>query len=114
MTDVDASIRALEPRLVTGYEEAAAEHVLDERTSRPKVVPHFTPAERAARGKAARGELPRSSHAAWEPGPSRRDPVDPLEEHGFRRAADRPESIEPARPDERNGRLPNGRRSDHR
>ena len=41
---------------------------------------HFTPAERAARGKAARGELPRSAHAGWEPGPRRRDPVDLLEE----------------------------------
>ena len=39
--------------------------------SRPK-LPHFTPAERAARGKAARGELPRSAHAAWEPAPDRR------------------------------------------
>ena len=29
--------------------------------SKPKVVPHFTPAERAARGKAARAEVPRSS-----------------------------------------------------
>ena len=45
-----------------------------------KAVPHFTPAERAARGKAARGELPRSAHAAWEPAPMRRDPVDLLEE----------------------------------
>ena len=43
-------------------------------------MPHFTPAERAARGKAARGELPRSAHADWEPGPGRRDPVDLLEE----------------------------------
>jgi uncharacterized protein (DUF2252 family) len=80
MTDDDANIRALEPGSVTGSEEAAAPHVVDERSSRPKVVPHFTPAERAARGKAARGELPRSSHGAWEPGPRRRDPVDLLEE----------------------------------
>ena len=43
-------------------------------------MPHFTPAERAARGKAARGELPRSAHADWEPAPRRRDPVDLLEE----------------------------------
>ena len=47
---------------------------------RPKTVPHFTPAERAARGKAARSELPRSAHGAWEPGPKRRDPVELLEE----------------------------------
>jgi uncharacterized protein (DUF2252 family) len=37
-------------------------------------------AERAARGKAARGEVPRSSHGAWEPVPGRRDPVDVLEQ----------------------------------
>jgi uncharacterized protein (DUF2252 family) len=40
---------------------------------------HFTPAERAARGKAARQELPRSRHGAWEAAPQRRDPVDLLE-----------------------------------
>ena len=39
-----------------------------------------TPAERAERGKATRGELPRSSHAAWEPGPRRRDPLELLQE----------------------------------
>src|SRR3954447_21186649 len=43
-------------------------------------VEHFTPAERAARGKAARAEVPRSSHAEWEPAPGRRDPVEVLEE----------------------------------
>ena len=41
---------------------------------------HFTAAERVARGKAARGELPRSAHAGWEPGPGRTDPVELLEE----------------------------------
>ncbi len=45
-------------------------------------VEHFTVAERAARGKAARAEVPRSSHAAWEPPPHRPDPVDLLEEQG--------------------------------
>ena len=66
-------------------------HVLDEREpagerpSRPKAVSHFTSAERAARGKAARAELPRSAHAAWEPAPSRRDPIDLLEEQAASR-----------------------------
>ncbi len=32
-------------------------------------VLHLTAAERAARGKAARAEVPRSSHAEWEPAP---------------------------------------------
>jgi uncharacterized protein (DUF2252 family) len=45
-----------------------------------KVVQHVTPAERAERGKAVRGELPRAAHATWEPGPRRRDPVDLLQE----------------------------------
>jgi uncharacterized protein (DUF2252 family) len=44
------------------------------------VVPHFTPAERVARGKAARAEAPRSGHADWEASPTRRDPVELLEE----------------------------------
>lgn len=43
-------------------------------------VPHFTPAERAARGRAARRELPRSAHANWEPLGHRPDPVALLEE----------------------------------
>ena len=41
---------------------------------------HFTADERVARGKAVRGELPRSAHAGWEPGPGRTDPVELLEE----------------------------------
>ena len=35
----------------------------------------LTPAERAARGKAARAEVPRSSHAAFDPPPGRPDPI---------------------------------------
>ena len=54
--------------------------VTDESSYKPKAVAHFTPAERVARGKAARGELPRSAHAACEPAGPRADPVDLLEE----------------------------------
>jgi len=43
-------------------------------------VEHLTPAERVARGKAVRGEVPRASHAEWQPAPNRRDPVDILED----------------------------------
>ena len=52
--------------------------------SKPKVVPHFTPGERAARGKAARAEIPRSTQAdiAF---PKRRDPVALLEEQAVSR-----------------------------
>jgi uncharacterized protein (DUF2252 family) len=42
-------------------------------------VPHLSVAERVARGKAARAEVPRSSHAAFEPAPHRTDPVKVLE-----------------------------------
>jgi uncharacterized protein (DUF2252 family) len=44
-----------------------------------KVVPHLTADERVARGKAARREVPRSSHADFTAGPSRPDPVALLE-----------------------------------
>jgi uncharacterized protein (DUF2252 family) len=48
-------------------------------------VPHFSVAERAARGKAARAEVPRSVHAEWLAPPGRRDPVDLLEEQAASR-----------------------------
>ena len=44
-----------------------------------KAVPHLSVAERVARGKAARAEIPRSSHAAFEPSPTRGDPIELLE-----------------------------------
>ena len=47
---------------------------------RPKPVEHPSASERAARGKSARGEVPRSVQAEWAPAPDRRDPVDLLEE----------------------------------
>ena len=43
-------------------------------------VVHLTPAERAARGKAARSEVPRSGHAGWDAPSGRPDPVGFLEE----------------------------------
>ena len=43
------------------------------------MVPHLTVAERVARGKAARAEVPRSSHAVFEPPPRRTDPVELLQ-----------------------------------
>jgi uncharacterized protein (DUF2252 family) len=55
------------------------------RSSNAKVVPHLTPAERAARGKAARAEVKRSAHGEWEPAAERRDPVDLLEEQAATR-----------------------------
>jgi uncharacterized protein (DUF2252 family) len=63
------------------------------RRRREAALPHPTPAERAARGKAVRAEVPRASHADWEPSPDRRDPVDLLEEQ----AASRVQELVPVR-----------------
>ncbi len=43
-------------------------------------VGRLSPAERAARGKAARAEVPRDSHAVFVPPPDRPDPISLLEE----------------------------------
>jgi uncharacterized protein (DUF2252 family) len=48
-----------------------------EQSEVPGVVPHFTVGERAARGKAARAECPRTTHAALDL-PGDRDPVQTL------------------------------------
>ena len=50
-----------------------------ERRASPRPE-HRTAPERAARGKAARAEVPRSSHGGWEPAADRPDPVALLEE----------------------------------
>ncbi len=42
-------------------------------------VPHLSVAERVARGRAARAEVPRSSHASFEPAAHRPDPIELLE-----------------------------------
>jgi uncharacterized protein (DUF2252 family) len=46
---------------------------------------HLSPAERAARGKAARAEVPRATHAAWAPAPGRPDPIELLEQQAITR-----------------------------
>ncbi len=56
-------------------------------------VEHFTVAERVARGKAARAEVPRASHAVFVPAPDRADPIDVLE----RQAATRVPELVPIR-----------------
>jgi uncharacterized protein (DUF2252 family) len=50
--------------------------------------PHPTVEERIAAGKAARAEVPRSSHADWSPSPDRPDPVALLESQGATRVPD--------------------------
>jgi uncharacterized protein (DUF2252 family) len=45
------------------------------RYAPPSKTAHLSPNERAARGKAARGEVPRSNHAGFEPSEDRPDPI---------------------------------------
>jgi uncharacterized protein (DUF2252 family) len=45
----------------------------------------MTPAERAARGKEARAAVPRDSHAVFDPGPDRPDPIGLLEDQAKER-----------------------------
>ena len=54
-------------------------------TPQPGRVAHPSPAERSARGKAARTDVPRSFHADWEPPADRPDPVKLLEEQAATR-----------------------------
>jgi uncharacterized protein (DUF2252 family) len=49
------------------------------RRTRVVPVPHLSVAERVARGQAARSDVPRSSHAVFEPPATRADPVELLE-----------------------------------
>jgi uncharacterized protein (DUF2252 family) len=56
-------------------------------------VAHFTVEERAARGKAARADVPRRSHGEWAPTPVRPDPIALLEEQ----SATRVEELVPIR-----------------
>jgi uncharacterized protein (DUF2252 family) len=58
---------------------------------------HPSVAERAASGKAARREVPRSSHGSWAPAPDRPDPIALLEEQA--------ESREPGLVPIRHGRM---------
>ncbi|MFH0518916.1 DUF2252 domain-containing protein [Streptomyces sp. M41] len=53
----------------------------------------LSPAERAARGKAARARVPRSAHAVFDPGEKRPDPVDIIE----RQSATRVPELVPVR-----------------
>jgi uncharacterized protein (DUF2252 family) len=67
---------------------SAVEEKDGQRRAGPAKIEHFTVAERAARGKAARGEVPRRVHGEWEPPPHRPDPVDLLEEQAATRVPD--------------------------
>lgn len=55
------------------------------RVEHGKVVPHLTIEERIARGRSARREVPRSSHADFTPSPYRVDPIMLLEQQATTR-----------------------------
>jgi uncharacterized protein (DUF2252 family) len=57
-------------------------------TPKGRAVEHPSVADRRARGKAARSEVPRSSHADWAPAANRPDPVELLEEQAKSRVPD--------------------------
>jgi uncharacterized protein (DUF2252 family) len=63
------------------------------KSKAPEAVPHLSVAERVARGKAARNEVPRASQAVFEPPATRSDPVELLE----RQAATRVPELVPIR-----------------
>ncbi len=68
----DASVHAAPPHTEPPVDRAR-------RRTLPRAVPHPTTEERVARGKAARAEVPRSSHGEWKPAAERLDPVAVLE-----------------------------------
>ncbi len=69
---------------MTSQPEDGTDKSTESRAPSGKTVPHFTRAERAARGRAARTEVPRSMHAQIE-FPAERDPVALLEEQATSR-----------------------------
>jgi uncharacterized protein (DUF2252 family) len=70
----------LENEATQGDEGGEDAGTAPKRTAAGSRVEHFTVAERAARGKATRSDVPRASHAEWEPALHRPDPVELLEE----------------------------------
>jgi uncharacterized protein (DUF2252 family) len=70
---------------VEGHEDELQPIPVGMRYEHGKVVPHLTVEERVARGKAARQEVPRSSHAGFTPGRHRQDPVALLDQQAVTR-----------------------------
>src|SRR6478735_619065 len=82
---------SVEENQVAVEETAGQEHggvETSPRQATPRRVEHFTPGERAARGKAARAEVPRASHGEWEPPSHRPEPVDLLMEQAETRVSE--------------------------
>jgi uncharacterized protein (DUF2252 family) len=70
--------------VMTSHPEDGTQKTAEASAAGAKVAPHFTRAERAARGRASRAEVPRAMHAQIE-FPSERDPVALLEEQAVSR-----------------------------
>jgi uncharacterized protein (DUF2252 family) len=66
-------------------DQRAAAPATTRGSSQSAKVRYLTVAERAARGKAARTEVPRRVHGEWAPATDRRDPVELLEEQAASR-----------------------------
>jgi uncharacterized protein (DUF2252 family) len=66
-------------------DQRAAAPATTRGSRRSAKVRYLTVAERAARGKAARTEVPRRVHGEWAPAADRRDPVELLEEQAASR-----------------------------
>ncbi len=62
----------------------------------PEAIEHPKPAERAAKGRAARATVPRTSHAGWDAPADRMSPVEVLKEQAKTRV--RRAHPDPARP----------------
>src|SRR4051794_5710108 len=60
-------------------------HEVVSPSKQPAAVPHLTVAERAAKGRAARAVVPRSSHGGWSAPVDRPDPIGVLEEQATSR-----------------------------
>ena len=75
----------MEPVILSEDEDESKPIPAGMRYEHGKVVPHLTVDERVARGKAARHEVPRSSHANFTPGAYRVDPVQLLERQAVSR-----------------------------
>src|SRR6478735_6105371 len=59
-----------------------------EQAERAKPIDHLSREERVAVGRRAREAVSRESHAAWDPHPDRRDPVELLEEQAATRVSE--------------------------
>ena len=69
----------------SGGESGAAPTASSAQGAAPRRVAHLSPAERVARGKAARNEVPRATHGRWVAPDNRQDPITLLEEQAVSR-----------------------------